>query len=117
MGKTPVLRSSRPSDQFLKVSVPLLSDNPTHGDPLFATNQSAEDSLLPTARFQARTLLGAGTSDREMVGQLYACQLANMITTKNPEEQRTLLLGLGLTKADTDRDVFLEIMNLALQVL
>lgn len=79
--------------------------------------RSDEDALLPTARFQPRTILGAGSSDREMMGQLYASQLASMITTKNPEEQRSLLLGLGLAKVDMDRDVFLEIVNLALEVI
>jgi proteasome assembly chaperone 3 len=99
------------------VTVPLLSDNPTDSDPYFATSRSGNDLLLPSSRFQPRTILGAGSSDREMMGQLYASQLASMITTKNPEEQRPLLLGLGLAKADTDRDIFLEIVNLALEVI
>ena len=51
------------------------------------------------------------------MGQLYASQIAHVITTKNPEESRSLLLGLGLAKADQDRDVFLQILDLALKVI
>ena len=100
-----------------QVTVPLLSDNPTDSDPYFQTTRSDEDALLPSTRFQPRTLLGAGTSDREMMGQLYASQIAHVITTKNPEESRSLLLGLGFAKADQDRDVFLQIVDLALKVI
>ena len=100
-----------------QVTVPLLSDNPTQADPYFQTINSDDDALLPSTRFQPRTLLGAGTSDREMMGHLYASQIAHAITTKHPEESRTLMLGLGLAKADQDRDVFLQIIDLVLKVL
>lgn len=97
--------------------MPLLSDNPTHSDPYFQTISSDDDALLPSARFQPRTLLGAGGSDRETVGQLYASQIASAITAKTPDESRTLILGLGLVKADVDRDVFLQVIDLVLRVL
>lgn len=97
------------------VTVPLLADNPTYTDSHFNLSHTDEDSLIPVSRFQPRTLLGGGT--RETMGQLYACQIASLITTKSPEESRVLLLGLGLAKADVDRDVFLEILNLVTQVL
>ncbi|KIX09885.1 uncharacterized protein Z518_00966 [Rhinocladiella mackenziei CBS 650.93] len=99
------------------VTVPLLSDNPTHSDPYFQTNRSGEDALLPPARFSPRNLLGAGGADREIMGQLYASQIANAIATKSPEETRSLMLGLGLVKADPDREVFLQIIDLVLSVL
>ncbi|KEF61470.1 uncharacterized protein A1O9_03036 [Exophiala aquamarina CBS 119918] len=98
------------------ITVPLLSDNPTQSDPYFQTIQS-EDALVPSARFQPRTLLGAGGSDRETMGQLYASQIATAIATKSPEESRSLMLGLGLAKAEMDRDVFLQIIDLVLKVL
>jgi proteasome assembly chaperone 3 len=100
-----------------KVTVPLLSDNPTQSDPYFQTLRSEDDSLLPSARFSPRILLGAGGSDREAMGQLYASQIANAIVTKSPEESRPLMLGLGLAKVDVDRDVFLQIIDLILSVL
>ncbi|KAK6365629.1 hypothetical protein LTS17_011015 [Exophiala oligosperma] len=99
------------------VTVPLLSDNPTQTDPYFQTTRSDEDSLLPSARFTPRVLLGAGGSDRETMGQVYASQIANAIVTKSPEESRSLMLGLGLAKVELDRDVFLQIIDLVLSVL
>merc|ERR1712098_291820 len=78
------------------VTVPLLSDNPTTGDPFFQTAQSEEDALMPSTRFVPRTLLGAGGPEREMTGHLFAAQIAHAITTKTPGETRSLMLGLGL---------------------
>jgi proteasome assembly chaperone 3 len=55
-----------------------------------------------------------------MLGHLYASQIANAITTKNPEEQRTLVLGLGLGKdaaAELNRDVFFKVIDLVLQCI
>jgi proteasome assembly chaperone 3 len=65
-------------------------------------------------------LLGAGNTDREMLGHLYASQIANAITTKNPDERRTLVLGLGLGKdaaAELNRDVFFKVIDLVLQCI
>jgi proteasome assembly chaperone 3 len=101
----------------LKITVPLLSDNPTQSDPYFQTNRAGDDALLPSARFSPRVLLGGGSSDREAVGQLYASQIANAIVTKSPEESRSLMLGLGFAKVDADREVFLQVIDLVLSVL
>lgn len=100
-----------------QVTVPLLSDNPTQADPFFHSIRSEEDALLPASRFAPRTLLGAGNSEREVMGQLFASQIAHAIIAKNSEESRPLLLGLGLAKVEEDRDVFLKIIDLVLQVL
>lgn len=97
--------------------MPLLADNPTAGDPFYHTTQSEEDALMPSTRFAPRTLLGAGSPAREMTGHLFASQIAHAITTKNPGETRGLLLGLGLAAAETDRDEFLEVVDLVLRVL
>ena len=81
---------------------------------------SGEDSLLPSSRFTPRSLLGAGNTDREMLGHLYASQIANAITTKNPGENRTLVLGLGLGKdaaVELDRDVFFKVVDLVLRCI
>lgn len=99
------------------MTVPLLSDNPTQADPFFHTLHSDDDALLPASRFAPRTLLGAANSEREVMGQLFASQIAHAITTKNSEESRPLLLGLGLVKVEENRDLFLKIIDLVLQVL
>ena len=99
------------------VTVPLLSDNPTATDPYFQTSNSDDDALLPSTRFQPRVLLGAGGSEREMIGQLYASQIAHAITTKNLGEERPLMLGLGLAKVESGREVFLQIVELVTKVI
>ena len=100
-----------------QITVPLLSDNPTQSDPYFQTHPSGDDALLPATRFSPRTLLGAGGSNREAMGQVYASQIANAIITKSPEETRSLMLGLGLAKVELEREVFLQIIDLVLSVL
>jgi proteasome assembly chaperone 3 len=55
-----------------------------------------------------------------MLGHLYASQIANAITTKNPDEHRTLVLGLGVGKdaaVDMNRDVFSKVLDLVLQCI
>jgi proteasome assembly chaperone 3 len=102
-----------------QVHCPLSASNPTSMD-THLLSASGEDSLLPSNRFTPRTLLGAGNTNREMMGHLYASQIANAITTKNPEENRTLVLGLGLGKeanVDMDRDLFFKVVDLVLQCL
>ena len=67
-----------------------------------------------------KTLLGVSTPEREMIGQLYATQIASAIISKNPEEKRPLLLGLGLGFShggDAQREVFYDIIDLVMQCL
>lgn len=102
-----------------QVHCPLSSSNPTTAD-THLLSTSGEDALLPLNRFTPRSLLGAGNAEREMMGHLYASQIANAITTKNPNENRTLVLGLGLGKdaaVEMDRDVFSMVIDLVLQCL
>jgi proteasome assembly chaperone 3 len=105
--------------RLLQIHVPLFAENPTQADatPL---PSSSEDALLPSTRFTPRSLLGAGSPQREMMGQLYASQIASAITTKNPEETRTLVLGLGLGKeagVEADRETFLKLIELVLEII
>lgn len=55
-----------------------------------------------------------------MLGHLYASQIAEAITTKNPNEHRPLVLGLGLGKdsaLQVDRDVFSKVVDLVLECI
>ena len=104
----------------LQIHVPLSAENPTQADTPLLLSSSTEDALLPSTRFTPRSLLGAGNPQREMMGQLYASQVASAITTKNAEESRTLVLGLGLGKeagVDADRETFLKVVELVLEVI
>jgi proteasome assembly chaperone 3 len=72
---------------------------------------------LPPAHLTATTLLGAGGDERETVGQLYAAQIANFLSLKNPDEKRTLVLGLGLRRIDADREAFFDVLELVQKVI
>ncbi|PYI10786.1 hypothetical protein BO78DRAFT_304771 [Aspergillus sclerotiicarbonarius CBS 121057] len=96
--------------------VPLENKNPgTEG--FHTISDSADDSLLPIGNLTATSLLGGRAPGHDIVGQLYARQIASAIVTKTPGEKRMLVVGLGLETADADRDVFFAIIDLVLQCL
>jgi proteasome assembly chaperone 3 len=64
------------------------------------------------AHLTPKTLLGGSTPERETVGQLYATQIASTIATKNSQENRTLVFGLGLSKFEANRESFYDILDL-----
>lgn len=77
-----------------------------------------EMSLLPSIHLDPKTLLGGGGDDRETVGQLYAAQIASHLALRNPDDRRTLVLGLGLQKFDSaSREGFFDLIELALKAL
>lgn len=77
-----------------------------------------ELSLLPSLHLTPKTLLGGGGEERETLGQLYAAQIASHLALRNPEDRRTVLLGLGLRKFDSDsREGFFDIIELVLGAL
>lgn len=63
----------------------------------------------------ATSLLGGRAPGHETVGQLLARQIASAIVTKTPDEKRLLVVGLGLQKAEVDREAFFGIVDLVLQ--
>ncbi|RAL08299.1 proteasome assembly chaperone 3 [Aspergillus homomorphus CBS 101889] len=94
--------------------VPLENKNPgTEG--FHSIPDSSDDSLLPISNLTATSILGGRAPGHEIVGQLYARQIASAIVTKTPDEKRLLVLGLGLETTNADRDVFFAIIDLVLQ--
>ncbi|KAH6686213.1 hypothetical protein F5X68DRAFT_276281 [Plectosphaerella plurivora] len=73
--------------------------------------------MLPSTHLTPRTLLGSGGDERETVGQLYATQIASFVALRDPEDRRTLVLGLGLLKPDTAREAFFDTIELVQKVL
>lgn len=76
--------------------------------------------LLPASHLTPTTLLGGvagGPGQRETLGHLYAAQVASQLLLRDPDERRTLVLGLGLRAADADRAVFFDVLELAMRVL
>ncbi|KAH7165930.1 hypothetical protein EDB81DRAFT_942898 [Dactylonectria macrodidyma] len=81
------------------------------------TLPSMNKGLLPSTHLSPKTLLGGGGDDRETLGQLYASQLASHLSLRSPDDRRTLVLGMGLVKIDTDREAFFDLMELTQKVL
>ncbi|CAN8095467.1 unnamed protein product [Discula destructiva] len=78
----------------------------------------AELALLPSVHLDPKTLVGGGGQDRETVGQLYATQIASQLALRNPDDRRTLLLGLGLRKFDSEsRESFFDVIELVQRAL
>ncbi|PKY06819.1 hypothetical protein P168DRAFT_316795 [Aspergillus campestris IBT 28561] len=97
--------------------VPLGSQNPGTDGAHTIPESADDDSLLPMASLTATSLLGGRLPGHETIGQLYARQVASIIVTKNPNEKRLLVVGIGLETAEADRDVFFGITDLALQCI
>ncbi|KAK3902831.1 hypothetical protein C8A05DRAFT_33441 [Staphylotrichum tortipilum] len=93
--------------------------------PLSAPSSASVDMALPTAGLGAlpsahltpKTLVGIGGEERETLGHLYASQIASHLALRDPEEKRTLLLGLGLEKVEGSGEAFYDLLELVLQVL
>lgn len=78
---------------------------------------SSSNGLLPSAHLTPVTLLGGGGDERETLGQLYAAQIASYLSVRSPEDRRTLVLGLGLSKVDLEREAFFDLVELAQKAL
>lgn len=74
-------------------------------------------SALPSSHLTPKTLVGFGSGERETLGHLYASQIASHIALRDPNERRTLLLGLGLETAEGGGEAFFDLLELVLQVL
>lgn len=73
--------------------------------------------MLPLAHLTPKTLLGGGGEQRETLGHLYATQIASMISTRSPDDMRTLLVGFGLQKVEMEREAFFDLLELVQKVL
>lgn len=78
---------------------------------------SSEMGSLPSLHLTPKTLLGGGGEERETLGQLYAAQIGSHVTMRNPDDRRTLVLGLGLGKVDMARETYFDVLELVQKVL
>lgn len=109
----------------LSTSSSTLSADTTLSGPSFYSYDEDEDeaeerpdsSLLPASNLTATTILGGTKPEFEVLGQTLATTLASAVLVKRPEEQRLLVLGLGLQSADLGKAGFEEIVAGCLDVL
>ncbi|RMJ22802.1 hypothetical protein PHISP_06324 [Aspergillus sp. HF37] len=99
------------------VHVPLENTNPVTDGYHPLPHNADSDSLLPMTNLTATSLLGGRAPGHETIGQLYARQIASAILSKTPNERRPLVVGLGLSSAEADRDVFFAVVDLVLRCL
>jgi len=98
------------------LQVPLENINPgTTGFHTFS--DASDDSLLPLTGLTATTLLGGHAPGHDTLGQLYARQIASAIIMKTPHEKRVLVMGLGLSTCEPDRDVFATTIDIVLRCI
>ncbi|KAL2170114.1 hypothetical protein VTG60DRAFT_5209 [Thermothelomyces hinnuleus] len=96
------------------IQVPLSAPSPASVDMALP---GAGLSALPSTHLTPKTLVGVGGEGRETLGHLYASQIASHLTLRDPNEKRTLLLGLGLDKGESGGEAFYDLLGLVLQVL
>lgn len=51
------------------------------------------------------------------MGHLYASQIASLISARNPEDTRTVVVGFGLPKIVLEREAFFDLLELVQQVI
>ncbi|KXX73788.1 Proteasome assembly chaperone 3 [Madurella mycetomatis] len=78
---------------------------------------AAGSSALPSNHLTPKTLVGVGGEERETLGHLYASQIASHLALRDPNERRTLLLGLGLEKVEGGGEAFFDLLELVQQIL
>lgn len=78
----------------------------------------SENSLLPRTELTATTVLGGTKREEEVVGQTLATTIASAVLMKRPNEERLLVVGLGLVDAGSmGRQGFEEVVGLVLDCL
>ena len=72
---------------------------------------------MPAPHIAPKTLLGAGGDERETFGHLVASEIAQLVQKKNPDEMRTVVVGIGLVKVDLERAAWFDLLELIAKVL
>jgi len=106
------------------IHVPLSTANPTESSTMNAFSSYDDDgeerqdnTLLPYSHLTATTVLGGTKPEFEVLGQTLAVTVASSLLAKRPDEQKMLVLGLGLERADGGREGFDGLVGLCLDVL
>jgi len=100
------------------VHVPLATTSTDPMNPGMFHNHDTSNELLPMTHLTATTVLGGTKRDDEVVGQTLATTVASAILMKRPQEERMLVLGLGLNgMAEMGRTEFDAVVGLVFECL
>lgn len=116
------------------IHVPLLSESPLSDPTTFVSPSAptaadyaaegredgegrADASLLPFPHLTATTVFGGTKPEFDTLGQTLATTVASAVVVQTPDEQRMVVLGLGLDSASLGRDGFEALVGLCLECL
>lgn len=100
------------------VHVPLATTSTDPMNPGMFHNHDSSNELLPMTHLTATTVLGGTKRDDEIVGQTLATTVGSAILMKKSQEERMLVLGLGLNGAsEMGRTEFDAVVGLVLECL
>ena len=97
-----------------QIQVPLSTASPTTFDTRLPT---PGDDSMPAAHITPKTLLGAGTDERETFGHLVSTQIATLIQKRDPEEARSVVVGVGMADVNLDRAAWFDLLELIAKAL
>ncbi|KAF2397199.1 hypothetical protein EJ06DRAFT_533378 [Trichodelitschia bisporula] len=95
-------------------SLPEAHPLPPEVDP---ESDAPPSDLLPMSHLTATTVLGGTVPERDTLGQLLATQIASAIATKDTDEKRMVVVGLGLEKSTLGREEFMDLVELVLGII
>ncbi|ORY10528.1 hypothetical protein BCR34DRAFT_625180 [Clohesyomyces aquaticus] len=103
------------------VHVPLdisATDNPLTSNPYLEQEDDVPPSdLLPMHHLTATTILGGTVPELDVLGQTLATQIASAVLTRNSDERRMVVMGMGLDRSMAGREEFSELLGLVLELL
>jgi proteasome assembly chaperone 3 len=100
------------------VHVPLATTSADPMNPGMFHNHDASNELLPMTHLTATTVLGGTKREDEVIGQTLATTIGSAILMKRPQEERMLVLGMGLNgTAEMGRTEFDAVVGLVFKCL
>lgn len=94
-----------------------ISSHEAYEDPE-SSDEQLENDLLPMPHLTATTILGGTLPEQDTFGQLFATQIASSVLTKDPEETRLIVVGMGLRRGiESNREAFMDLVSLALKCI
>ena len=98
--------------------VPLATTSTDPMNPGMFHNHDTHNELLPMTHLTATTVLGGTRGDDEVGGQTLATTVGSALLMKRPQEERMLVLGLGINRTgEMGKSEFDAVVGLILECL
>lgn len=73
--------------------------------------------MLPMTHLTPTTMIGPRGTDRETLSHGVVTQIATRLILQNPDDRRSVVLGIGLAPGTLDREQYFDLLDLAYGVL